>query len=67
MPEDYLPPGLLFSDYGPREVPQGSYLMLGDNRNNSDDSRVWGVLPKNLMIGKAVLIYWPLDRIRIIN
>jgi len=66
-PEDYLPAGLRFGDYGPREVPQGSYLMLGDNRNNSDDSRVWGFLPRNLMIGKAVLIYWPLDRMRIIN
>lgn len=67
VPEDYLPAGLRFNDFGPREVPQGSYLMLGDNRNNSDDSRVWGFLPRNLMIGKAVLIYWPLDRIRIIN
>jgi signal peptidase I len=67
VPEDYLPAGLRFSDYGPREVPQGSYLMLGDNRNNSEDSRIWGFLPRNLMIGKAVLIYWPLDRIRLIN
>ncbi|HBC92095.1 MAG TPA: signal peptidase I, partial [Pelotomaculum sp.] len=46
---------------------QDNYLMLGDNRNNSDDSRVWGFLPRDLMIGKAVLIYWPLDRIRIIK
>lgn len=66
-PEDYLPAGLRFSDYGPREVPQDNYLMLGDNRNNSEDSRVWGFLPRDLMIGKAVLIYWPLDRVRIIN
>lgn len=65
--EDYLPAGLRFGDFGPREVPQDSYLMLGDNRNNSEDSRVWGFLPRDLMIGKAVLIYWPLDRIRIIN
>lgn len=67
VPEDYLPAGLRFNDYGPREVPQDNYLMLGDNRNNSDDSRVWGFLPRDLMIGKAVLIYWPLDRIRIIK
>jgi signal peptidase I len=67
VPEDYLPAGLRFSDYGPKEVPQDSYLMLGDNRNNSEDSRVWGFLPRDLIIGKAILIYWPLERIRIIN
>jgi signal peptidase I len=67
VPEDYLPEGLRFNNFGPKEVPQDSYLMLGDNRNNSEDSRVWGFLPRDLMIGKAVLIYWPLDRIRLIN
>lgn len=67
VPEDYLPAGLRFSDYGPKLVPQDSFLVLGDNRNNSEDSRVWGFLPRDLIIGKAVLIYWPLDRIRIIN
>lgn len=63
VPEDYLPKGLRFADYGPVEVPRGSYFMLGDNRNNSDDSRVWGFLPKDLIVGKAIVIYWPPDRI----
>jgi signal peptidase I len=62
--EDYLPAGLTFADFGPVEVPRGSYFMMGDNRNNSDDSRVWGALPEENIIGKAVLIYWPLNRIR---
>ncbi len=61
--EDYLPEGLAFADFGPVEVPSGSYFMMGDNRNNSDDSRVWGALPEENIIGKAVLIYWPLNRI----
>ncbi|KJR99615.1 MAG: signal peptidase I [Peptococcaceae bacterium BRH_c4a] len=65
--ENYLPEGLRFHDFGPVKVPENSYLMLGDNRNNSDDSRVWGTLPKDLIIGKAVLIYWPLDRVQIIS
>ncbi|MBF7083599.1 signal peptidase I [Desulfallas sp. Bu1-1] len=66
VPEDYLPAGLRFADYGPVEVPPGSYFMMGDNRNNSDDSRVWGMLPGENIVGKAVLIYWPLNRIRLL-
>jgi signal peptidase I len=62
VPENYLPRGLRFSDFGPVEVPEGHYLMLGDNRNNSDDSRVWGFLSRELIIGKAVVIYWPPGR-----
>ncbi|ABO50566.1 signal peptidase I, Serine peptidase, MEROPS family S26A [Desulforamulus reducens MI-1] len=61
--ENYLPKGLKFKDFGPEIVPEGHYFMMGDNRNNSDDSRVWGFLDKELIIGKAEVIYWPLNRI----
>lgn len=67
VPEDYLPKDLKFADFGPVRVPTGYYLVLGDNRNNSDDSRVWGPLPRQNIIGKAVLIYWPPNRIRILR
>ena len=42
-------------------VPQGFYWMMGDNRNHSNDSHVWGFLPKQNVIGKAVFRFFPLD------
>ena len=62
VPEEYLPEGLRFANFGPTVVPEDNYFMLGDNRNNSDDSRSWGFVAKKLLIGKAVVRIWPLDR-----
>jgi signal peptidase I len=44
-------------------VPEGSYLVLGDNRNNSYDSHYWGFVPKDRIVGKATLRFWPINRI----
>lgn len=45
-------------------VPKDSYFALGDNSANSEDSRSWGFIPKKNLLGKAILIYWPPQRIR---
>ena len=44
--------------YGPVRVPEGQYFMMGDNRDNSQDSRYWGFLPRDYIKGRALMIYW---------
>ncbi|XTZ10179.1 MAG: signal peptidase I [cyanobacterium endosymbiont of Rhopalodia yunnanensis] len=54
-------------DYGPVTVPEKQYLVLGDNRNNSYDSHYWGHVPKEKIIGKAFVRFWPFNRLGILN
>jgi signal peptidase I len=46
---------------GPLKIPEDCYFMMGDNRENSSDSRVWGPVPFELIKGKAFVIYWSWD------
>ncbi len=50
-------------DYGPVVVPENQYLVLGDNRNNSYDSHYWGFVPRENIIGQAVIRFFPFNRI----
>ncbi len=57
-------PGDLREEYGPVTVPVGQYFMMGDNRDNSQDSRYWGFLPASYVKGRALFIYFSADASR---
>ncbi len=48
-------------------VPENSYFVLGDNSASSKDSRYWGFVPRDDLVGQAMVVYWPLQRIKIIK
>lgn len=64
--QPYLP-HLYQNDFGPFKVPKGQFFMLGDNRDNSEDSRFWGGVPRKNVIGQAFVTYWPLNRLGILQ
>ncbi|MCB1186555.1 signal peptidase I [bacterium] len=57
--EDYIKVTDRLYDFGPVVVPEGNYFVMGDNRNNSLDSRFWGYLPQEYIEGNPVLVFWP--------
>jgi signal peptidase I len=64
--DDYVPAIYRsHDDWGPQAIPEGYYFVMGDHRNNSSDSRVWGNVPKKYIIGKVQLRWWPVPTARI--
>jgi signal peptidase I len=62
LPDQYVPSGYLDgSNYPGRRMPQGEYFVMGDHRDSSNDSRVFGSVPRSYIYGKAVFAYWPVD------
>ncbi len=60
--EPYLPPDTYTSDFGPVTVPPGDYWVMGDNREDSRDSRVFGPIKHSTIVGRTVFKVWPLWR-----
>jgi signal peptidase I len=64
LEEPYLEPGRAGGpDFEPTVVPEDQYFMMGDNRRASCDSRQWGTVPRDNLIGPVFMIYWPIKRI----
>jgi len=62
LADQYVPPGYLDgSNSAPRKIPPDSYFVMGDHRDSSNDSRVFGPVPRQFIYGKAVFAYWPVD------
>jgi len=66
LEEEYVPPinrdNVSWRDGEEQVVPNDKYFVLGDHRNSSSDSRTWGYVPRDNIYGRAVFVYWPLDK-----
>jgi signal peptidase I len=62
VPKEYLDS----SSFGPYTIPDAEYFVMGDHRSSSNDSRVFGPVPREAIYGKAVFAYWPFDRFGVI-
>ena len=61
LSDEYVPPDYRsHENHGPEVVQEAHYFVMGDNRNNSSDSRYWGQVPEKYVIGKVHLRWWPL-------
>ncbi len=68
LEEDYVPQEYRDqSEMHPTTVGRDEYFVLGDHRSSSNDSRTWGMVPRRYIYGKAVFIYWPLEKMGLLK
>jgi signal peptidase I len=66
LTEPYIPKGTLTSDFPAQKIAKGKYWVMGDNRGNSKDSRVFGPIAKSLIVGRAFIRVWPISKISLL-
>lgn len=59
--------GATIKEDSPFTIPADEFIVMGDNRPNSSDSREWGVVKKSELIGKSFFVYWPLTNMRVVK
>ena len=62
LAEPYLPSEITMRDFGPEVIPLDSYFVMGDNRNSSRDSRIFGAIERDRIVGRAFSVVWPPSR-----
>lgn len=67
LSEPYLHDSSPMPDYGPTRVPKDRIFVMGDNRNNSQDSRYFGPIPESSILGRAFILIWPPGRFGLLN
>lgn len=65
LAEEYIAAPPRYS--GAWQVPEGQIFVLGDNRNQSSDSHQWGFVSSNTVVGRALVVYWPLEDLQVLN
>jgi signal peptidase I len=64
--EPYVPPDKPTDNFGPTKIAKNHYWVMGDNRTNSKDSRVFGPIPRSLIVGRAFIRVWPVTAITLL-